>query len=129
MSGVGVKGFCSVSTSSEPVASDGPCSSASIPAGAASGGPAAQREPCVSVSHEALFQDDEATRCDACHERLSSGASSADDSGGYSPQGRGVYLWQHGGELQFESAPLCPSCASAIGVTALARWEIEEEEG
>jgi hypothetical protein len=117
-----VKGFSSISTSSGPVASDGPCRSASIPASAATSETPAS---FASVSHEALFQHDEATRCDACNGRL----TGADDSGGYSPQGRAVYLWQRGGEPQFESVPLCPSCASAIGVTALARWEIEEEEG
>jgi hypothetical protein len=121
---VGVKGFYSVSTSSEPVASDGACRSASIPAHA-QGPSAGAPVPFASASHEALFEHDETTRCDACGERL----TSADDSGGYSPRGRAVYLWQRGGEPQLEVAPLCPSCASAIGVTALARWEIEEEEG
>ena len=43
--------------------------------------------------------------------------------------GQGVYLWARGDEVRFERAPLCPSCASAIGMTALTRWEIEEEEG
>jgi hypothetical protein len=119
-----VKGFYSVSASSEPVASDGTCRSASIPA-AGTDAPSASRPSFTSASHEALFQRDEATRCDACNERL----TAADDSAGYSPQGRAIYLWQRGGEPQVESAPLCPSCASAIGVTALARWEIEEEEG
>ncbi len=43
--------------------------------------------------------------------------------------GEGVYLWARGNEVRYEKAPLCPSCAAAIGMTALARWEIEEEEG
>jgi hypothetical protein len=43
--------------------------------------------------------------------------------------GQGVYLWARGDEMRIESVPLCASCASAIGMTALARWEIEEEEG
>jgi hypothetical protein len=43
--------------------------------------------------------------------------------------GLGVYLWARGDEIRFEGAPLCTACASAIGMTALARWEIEEEEG
>jgi len=120
--GVGVKGFYSVSTSRDPVAGDGQYRSAGIPERARAESPGAL---LTSVSHEALFQPDAATRCDACDERLPAG----DDSGAYSPQGRAVYLWQRGGEPRFETAPLCPSCASAIGMTALARWEIEEEEG
>ena len=42
---------------------------------------------------------------------------------------RGTYLWLRGDRVVLEDAPLCASCASAIGMTALARWEIEEEEG
>jgi hypothetical protein len=129
-----VKGFSSVSTSAEPVAEGGQFRTASIPAAQAK--PESPDASFVTASHEALFHQDAATRCDACNARLKSAAgsgdsrtASADDSGGYSPQGRAVYLWQRGGELHFESAPLCPACASAIGVTALARWEIEEEEG
>jgi hypothetical protein len=38
-------------------------------------------------------------------------------------------MWTRGDQVRFEKTPLCPECASAIGVTALARWEIEEEEG
>jgi hypothetical protein len=38
-------------------------------------------------------------------------------------------MWARGDSVRFEKAPLCASCASAIGMTALARWEIEEEEG
>jgi len=120
--GVGVKGFYSVSTSGDPVPDDGQYRSASIPERVGAASPVAR---LASVSHEALLQPDAATRCDACDERL----PAVDDSGAYSPQGRAVYLWQRGGEPQLETAPLCPSCASAIGMTALARWEIEEEEG
>jgi predicted nucleic acid-binding Zn ribbon protein len=69
--------------------------------------------------------DSEVTRCDACGGAL----RDADESEGYGIEGRGVYMWRRGGESRFESAPLCASCASAIGMTALARWEIEEEEG
>jgi hypothetical protein len=119
---VGVKGFYSVSATGEPVAGDGPYRSASIPESA---GPESATAPLTSVSHEALFQLDAVTRCDACDEPL----PAVDDSGAYSPQGRAVYLWQRGGEPRFETAPLCPACAAAIGMTALARWEIEEEEG
>jgi hypothetical protein len=117
LDGVGVKGFYSVSMSG-----DGPYRSMSIPERAGAESPVAV---LTSVSHEALFQPDAATRCDACDERL----RAVDDSGAYSHEGRAVYLWRRGGEPRFETAPLCPSCASAIGMRALARWEIEEEEG
>jgi hypothetical protein len=76
----------------------------------------------VVVSHEALFVDAPVVGCDACGKPLSKDAA----SDGYGVPGRGVYLGAHG---ELESVPLCTSCASAIGMTALARWEIEEEEG
>jgi hypothetical protein len=78
------------------------------------------------VSHEDLFVERSESRCDACGGSLAAG-DEAEPSRGMS--GRGVYLWARGDEVRFEPAPLCPSCASAIGMTALARWEIEEEEG
>jgi hypothetical protein len=64
-----------------------------------------------------------AVECDAC------GGPVEDDDEGYSLPGEGVYLWTRGDEVRFERAPLCASCAAAIGMAALARWEIEEEEG
>ena len=65
------------------------------------------------------------TACDACGEAL----DAIDDAPGYAIPGQGVYLWARGEETRLESVPLCAACASAIGMTALARWEIEEEEG
>jgi hypothetical protein len=44
-------------------------------------------------------------------------------------RGRGLLLWTRGDERRYEEPHLCPRCASAIGVTALHRWEIEEDEG
>ena len=79
----------------------------------------------VVASHEDLFGDDDTVRCDACGVEL---AVSGDDEG-FGVRGEGIYLWTRGDDVRFEKAPLCASCASAIGVTALARWEIEEEEG
>ncbi len=90
--------------------------------------PAVPSEPAaefVVASHHALFSEGEVTRCDACGGTL----SDPGESEGYGIQGRGMYMWRRGGESRFESVPLCASCASAIGMTALARWEIEEEEG
>jgi hypothetical protein len=65
-----------------------------------------------------------AVECDAC-----AGPVVPDEDDGYSLPGEGVYLWTRGDEVRFERAPLCASCAAAIGMAALARWEIEEEEG
>jgi hypothetical protein len=78
------------------------------------------------VSHEDLFVERNAIRCDACGGALAVGAAEPDQS--YGLPGQGIYMWARGDDVRFESAPLCPSCASAIGMTALARWEIEEEE-
>ncbi|MGD0674339.1 MAG: hypothetical protein ABSC94_02910 [Polyangiaceae bacterium] len=90
--------------------------------------PSAVEEDSGSVataSHEALFEVVEATWCDACGAKLDD-----DDSGApYEVRGRGAYMWTRGDDVRFDEAPLCAPCASAIGMTALARWEIEEEEG
>jgi hypothetical protein len=87
--------------------------------------PGSKPDEIFVASHDVLFAEDAVVRCDACGERLGSG----DDSGGYGVPGSGAYLWVRGDEVTVEDAPLCASCASAIGVTALARWEIEEDEG
>jgi len=79
----------------------------------------------VVASHEALFEPAGSPRCDACGEPLD--ADEPDE--GFGVRGQGVYLSARGDQVRFDEVPLCPSCASAIGVTALARWEIEEEEG
>jgi hypothetical protein len=76
------------------------------------------------ASHELLFAAPGEVRCDACGSPVA-----RDDDEVYGVPGEGVYLWARGDEVRFERAPLCASCASAIGMTALARWEIEEEEG
>jgi hypothetical protein len=82
-------------------------------------------EPCLVASHEALFAREDEPACDACGAAL----PAANDDEGFGPPGVGVYMWTRGTEARFEKVPLCASCASAIGMTALARWEIEEEEG
>ncbi|MCL2449518.1 MAG: hypothetical protein FWD17_11270 [Polyangiaceae bacterium] len=81
----------------------------------------------ATATHDVLFHALSDHRCDACGEPLP--ASAGDDDEGYGLRGQGVYMWTRGDDVRFESAPLCASCASAIGMTALARWEIEEEEG
>lgn len=57
-------------------------------------------------------------RCDVCDEGIEG-----------EPTGRGLYMWTRGDEVRFEEPALCPRCATAIGVTALAAWAVEEEEG
>ena len=57
-------------------------------------------------------------RCDACDSPIEG-----------EPAGRGLYMWTRGEEVRFEEPALCADCATAIGVTALAQWDIEEEEG
>lgn len=69
---------------------------------------AAQHEPEVGAPPS----------CDACGEAIAG-----------EPAGRGLFLWTRGEEVRFEEPALCQRCATAIGVTALRDWEIEEEEG
>ena len=45
------------------------------------------------------------------------------------PSGRGLYMWTRGDEKRFEEPALCARCSIAIGVSALAAWTVEEEEG
>lgn len=77
------------------------------------------------ASQETLDPQADERRCDAC----GAPCPATEDDGGYDVPGQGVYLWTRGNELHFEKVPLCSSCASAIGMKALGRWEIEEEEG
>lgn len=79
----------------------------------------------VTASHTVLFQDDDKNRCDVCHVSL---AAEDHDEGPEVP-GRGLLVWTRGEERRYQEPPLCPACAAAIGVSALQRWEIEEEEG
>lgn len=84
----------------------------------------------VTAGHAILFEDDEAHRCDVCAEMLAEGdqaADSADSDTGVT--GHGLLVWSRGEERRYQEPPLCASCAAAIGVSALQRWEIEEEEG
>ena len=79
----------------------------------------------VTASLSDLFHAKDPARCDACGDVLPEG----DSDDGFQVRGKGLYLWSRGGQLRFEEPPLCPSCSAAIGLSALARWEIEEEEG
>jgi hypothetical protein len=77
----------------------------------------------VTASHAILFESTD-DRCNVCGERLE-----AEDEDGTEIRGRGLLVWTRGEERRYEEPQLCPSCASAIGVSALQRWEIEEDEG
>ena len=70
--------------------------------------------------------DSDPPKCDACGAALPADGCEGE---GFCPPGQGVYLWTRGSDVRFEKVPLCPDCASGIGMSALARWEIEEEEG
>lgn len=88
----------------------------------------------VTAGHAVLFEDVEAARCDVCAGALTSGAESSTDheSAGDRDEtviARGLLVWSRGEERRYQEPPLCSSCATAIGVSALQRWEIEEEEG
>jgi hypothetical protein len=54
-------------------------------------------------------------RCSVCSRRISG-----------TPSASGLLLWSRGEELRFDEPPLCQHCATAIGVTALARWTMDE---
>ncbi len=79
----------------------------------------------VTAGHGVLFEEPAQTRCDVCAAAL----PVEDDEQGHQVSGRGLLVWARGEERRYQEPPLCPSCASAIGVSALQRWEIEEEEG
>ena len=87
--------------------------------------PAAE-ESFASASHAVLFASAESDvpLCDVCGAEVRE-----DDEDGYAVTGRGLYVWSLGDEQRFEEPPLCSSCAAAVGVSAMGRWEIEEEEG
>lgn len=58
-------------------------------------------------------------KCDACGNAIEG-----------EPSSRGLLMWTRGGEVRFDEEPaLCARCSIAIGVTALAAWNVEEEEG
>jgi hypothetical protein len=86
--------------------------------------PSLDDEPSLVASPEAPVPLADEPRCDVCDAVLP-----PEDDDGFALPGAGVYVWTRGTEARFEKVPLCASCASTIGMTALARWEIEEEEG
>ena len=81
----------------------------------------------VTAGHAVLFEDAEAPCCDVCAGALTNEDAATD--GEESSSGRGLLVWSRGDERRYQEPPLCAACATAIGVSALQRWEIEEEEG
>jgi len=84
---------------------------------------ASKHEGCVVACEEPRVAEEPC--CDTCGTPV----PVVDGDDGFELPGAGVYLWTRGTEVRFEKAPLCATCASVIGMAALARWEIEEEEG
>jgi hypothetical protein len=58
----------------------------------------------------------ETFECDACGKSVEG-----------EPAGHGLYVWTRGDEIRYEEPPLCVRCANAIGLAALAQWELEED--
>jgi hypothetical protein len=56
--------------------------------------------------------------CDACNAPIEG-----------EPAGHGLLVFPRGDQVLREEPPLCERCALAIGMTALYRWEMEEEDG
>ena len=81
----------------------------------------------VSASHAVLFEKSD-DRCSVCACKLDSTVDDDDDDGVFATS-RGLLVWARGEERRYEEPLLCSECASAIGVSALQRWEIEEDEG
>lgn len=79
-----------------------------------------------TVGHSVLFTDVEAHRCDVCAEPVS---DDNEEEEGFDVKGRGLLVWSRGEERRYQEPLLCAGCATAVGVSALQRWEIEEEEG
>ena len=81
----------------------------------------------ISASHAVLFEKSD-DRCSVCSCKLDAACSDDDDDGTFATS-RGLLVWARGDERRYEEPLLCSECASAIGVSALQRWEIEEDEG
>ncbi len=106
----------------EPAASERP--SDPVPAAVSFDSPKTIESAFASASHDELFAEPPRDACDVCGEPVSE-----DEDDGHAIAGHGLYVWTRGDETRREEPPLCPSCAAALGLTALARWEIDEEEG
>jgi hypothetical protein len=82
----------------------------------------------VTAGHAVLFEEVDPHRCDVCGSDAGGETADSDDSG-YDVGGSGLLVWSRGEERRYQEPPLCAACAAAIGVSALHRWETEEDEG
>ena len=73
----------------------------------------------------ATLRENARSRCDTCGVKI---PSDTDEAAGQ-VAGKGTYVWMRGGEIRREEVPLCPRCSATVGMTALARIAMEEEEG
>ncbi len=74
------------------------------------------------ITHDVLFEDAiDKSACDVCGEHV----EEADDA----LTGHSYFMRARGEHVAYESRPLCERCATAVGMTALHRWQVEEEEG
>jgi hypothetical protein len=64
------------------------------------------------------FSEEPELHCDACGALIDG-----------EPAGKGLLLFVRGDHVLREEPPLCERCAHAIGMTALHRWEMEEDDG
>jgi len=71
-----------------------------------------------ALSERVLFED--ARTCSVCDRRLD---DVEEDS-----VSRGLLLFVRGDERRWEEPELCAECSSAITISALQRWEAEEED-
>ena len=78
----------------------------------------ASRFPPPSYSADAEQASLPTFECDACGKKVEG-----------EPAGRGLYVWARGDESRYEEPPLCARCANALGLAALAQWELEEDDG
>jgi hypothetical protein len=69
------------------------------------------------ATHRALYQPDGERRCDVCDAVVE-----GEDGGS------GLYVWTRGSEVRYEEPPLCKSCGPTLAITAMRRWEEEDEE-
>ncbi|MBM4374940.1 MAG: hypothetical protein FJ095_07630 [Deltaproteobacteria bacterium] len=71
----------------------------------------------VALAALARRVEEEPPRCHACDKTISG-----------TPAGSGLLVWSRGDRVETEEPPLCAACAAAIGLSALRRWAIEDDE-
>jgi hypothetical protein len=112
-------------TPSQDLKAAAEASTEGAPSATGSSAPAPQQTSSFfTAGHEALF-DPVPLTCDACDGPLRRDDDGDDEAAG----GHGLYIWARSAGIVYEEPPLCPACAAAITISALQRWDIEEEEG